>query len=509
MEKRSLFAGLFLPIGYPHSVADEYAEYQLWDTIQQVTFFVNTVISGQAIMKFHGVGDANASPVGAAALQISRTTLAEAVSFFARTPGMISRYKTQVAGYRLLSEVLNASGHAIEIIAAIATQMAFLLYTGPILCCITTAMSSATRSVIMQHFAKEGNNGDISLKEGNQDKGGKIIGLIVGIVLLLGLVGVSSDNKSAESASLIRSFYCFLVLSILHVMSNIPAVRSLKIPTNQFATSGGKDGTEEPEVKSFMRRMFLPPGYPQSVAPEYARFQFFSLLGAATGYPKSVVVSMAFWAHVYGVGNSKATPLDAVKIDIFMIGVDCVIGLISGLPFITKRLSYDAPVWQLYSGLLGLVGESLRLAAALAPTPFFFPIVVLSVAISAFAGQSGRMVNAEIQRNWSRSSEVHLVHIAMTSGNQAILIRLLTAASCILYLNKLAAAGSQVTPSPDSALIVFALLQVVNISSQLGQYMSRPSPSADGYQMLHDEQPFITEVMSSSSGPFLERSLST
>ena len=42
--------GLFVPKGYPDSVAPEYAHYQLWDTVQQTTYFINTVISKRAIM---------------------------------------------------------------------------------------------------------------------------------------------------------------------------------------------------------------------------------------------------------------------------------------------------------------------------------------------------------------------------------------------------------------------------------------------------------------------------
>merc|ERR1712054_10884 len=100
--------GLFVPVGYPNSVADEYAQYQAWDTIQQSTYFVNTVISSQAIMQFHGVGDPSKTAVQAAALELSRGALAEAVSFFARIPAMTKRYKANAPRYRLLAEILNA-----------------------------------------------------------------------------------------------------------------------------------------------------------------------------------------------------------------------------------------------------------------------------------------------------------------------------------------------------------------------------------------------------------------
>ena len=100
--------GVFVPKGYPESVADEYAPYQLWDTAQQTTYFINTVISRQAIMTFHGVGDPTKTAVAAAALELGRDSIAQAVSFLARVPAMTRRYKADAGRYRLLAEILNA-----------------------------------------------------------------------------------------------------------------------------------------------------------------------------------------------------------------------------------------------------------------------------------------------------------------------------------------------------------------------------------------------------------------
>ena len=79
--------------------------------MQQTTFFVNTVISKQAIMKFHGVGNPNRTPVEASALELGRDALAEAVSFFARIPPMTKRYKRDCQRYRLLAEALSHLFH--------------------------------------------------------------------------------------------------------------------------------------------------------------------------------------------------------------------------------------------------------------------------------------------------------------------------------------------------------------------------------------------------------------
>ena len=81
---RQYFTGLFVPKGYPGSVAPEYAAYQLWDTVQQTTYFVNTVISKQAIMRFHGVGDPSKTALEATALELTRDGLADIISMGAR-----------------------------------------------------------------------------------------------------------------------------------------------------------------------------------------------------------------------------------------------------------------------------------------------------------------------------------------------------------------------------------------------------------------------------------------
>ena len=93
----TLFEALFLPLGYPFSVAADYGPYQLFDTLQQCAFFVNTVISAQAIMKLHGVGDATVSPATATALQFSRDLLARLFLLLVATPSAISIYKRRAA----------------------------------------------------------------------------------------------------------------------------------------------------------------------------------------------------------------------------------------------------------------------------------------------------------------------------------------------------------------------------------------------------------------------------
>ncbi|CAK9063912.1 unnamed protein product [Durusdinium trenchii] len=291
------FIAVFAPEGWPSSVAPEYGRYQLWDTIQQVTFFVNTVISKQAVMKFHGVGDPNKTPAEATALEMGRGLLATIVCMVVATPHFTDLYRALPRIFRMSSEVINAVGHFIEILAAIFTQVVSFLYLGPALCLIAGTMSGAVRSVILQHFAKGGtlppgkdpDFGDISLKESNQDKAGKIVGLCVGVALLLGFIGIGSGVK-AEATSLERSLEWFLVLTIVHLLGNIQAVRQLEIAQDQSAAGDKiRNVKQDHERKHILWEMFLPKGYPHTVVDSYTSFRAWSLLNVIIGYPKQIV----------------------------------------------------------------------------------------------------------------------------------------------------------------------------------------------------------------------------
>lgn len=115
--------------------------------------------------------------------------------------------------------------------------------------------------------------------------------------------------------------------------------------------------------------MFLPPDYPEGVAEQYTRYRMWALMETAADYPKAIAMSMAFWSGVYGVGDASRTAMQAVLIDVFLVSVDAVVGLFSGLPIISERLNYAGPQWRLYSGVLGI--RSMRQAVVSTRATFF------------------------------------------------------------------------------------------------------------------------------------------
>lgn len=470
MVQPSWFEWLFLPAGYPNSVAPEYKTYQIWDTIQQVLYFVNTVISQEAVMKFHGVGDPSRTAVEATALSLGRGLLAAFVSLFFTVPALTSHYKKHVQGARLSSECLKAAGHAQEIAAAAIPSITALLYSGPIFMQVAGSMGGASRSVIMSHFARANNNGDVSLKESNQDAGGKIAGLFFGIGVL---VWMGSGSGAAT-----RGMAAFATLTVVHVACNIAAVMTLEFPPPRAAVPAGhpSQAAETSPSKTggcchpFVRcisALILPPGYPHSVAPTYGRYAACQALCDLTIYPKALVTQLYFWSNVYGVGRADKTPQFAVILSIFMMSVDCVAGLISGVPSMAEKFYEDPKAWRFRGTLFGQVaGETLNLAAAMLPSQYFFPVIVVSSSLRAFGGLARKVVDATIAKNWSRSPMVELVHVNVAARNQSLLAQLSTAVFSLAYVSRVARLGE--TPSTTTLVSLYTLLQCVKLAGAWG-----------------------------------------
>lgn len=63
---RQLCQDLFLPIGYPNSVAEGYLEYQFYDSLQGLCSYLRGVVSTSAVLSATGVGNAEATAMSAA-----------------------------------------------------------------------------------------------------------------------------------------------------------------------------------------------------------------------------------------------------------------------------------------------------------------------------------------------------------------------------------------------------------------------------------------------------------
>ena len=105
---------LFLPVGYPDSVADGYLEYQFYDSIQGLCTYLRGVVSTSALLSAAGVGNAEATAMSAAMVWAIRDG-------FGMIGGLLFSYKASphfdahVKEFRLLADIFNDVGLTIDL----------------------------------------------------------------------------------------------------------------------------------------------------------------------------------------------------------------------------------------------------------------------------------------------------------------------------------------------------------------------------------------------------------
>ena len=89
----------------------------------------------------------------------------------------------------------------------------------------------------------------------------------------------------------------------------------LSVNGNAPAQASDMSTTNESSSRSFITRVFLrtvlPVGYPQSVAPEYVKFQLYDTLQEASGYFRGLLSTQAYLTGL-GVGDESTSPIAAV-----------------------------------------------------------------------------------------------------------------------------------------------------------------------------------------------------
>ena len=86
--------------------------------------------------------------------------------------------------------------------------------------CACGVMAGATKAAISRHFAVQGNFEELVSKEGSQEQFVNVLGLLLGYYVLKVL------NESTKTVLI-----AFVLLTLLHVLANIMAVRQLRLRT--------------------------------------------------------------------------------------------------------------------------------------------------------------------------------------------------------------------------------------------------------------------------------------
>ncbi|EEQ28264.1 DUF647 domain-containing protein [Microsporum canis CBS 113480] len=214
---------VFLPSGYPHSVTDDYLEYQIYvsqqpfpssdrkekkltvsyqDSLQAFSSSIAGLLSSRAVLQGVGVGDATASPTAALLLNVLQESMGRiATILFAHRLGtsLEPEYclspvfpKPVRVGFLSLSSVLRA------------------------LCGVAAGSSKASLSA---HFARWGNLGELNAKDSSQETVISLVGMLVGSVVV------------AYVSSPLATWVALLFLLAIHLATNHAAVRAVNMTT--------------------------------------------------------------------------------------------------------------------------------------------------------------------------------------------------------------------------------------------------------------------------------------
>jgi hypothetical protein len=219
-RRRAHLADVFLPGGYPHSVAPGYGAYQLWDMAQGLTSYVRANLAYKATLEGLGVGDVEASVMAGALANVAK----DASSSLA---GLLLAYCSgkdfgrRVRQWRLMADVANDCGLTLQMLAPwYKDHFVFIACLAAACHCACGVMAGATKASISQHFARDGNFEELVSKEGSQEQAVNVLGLLLGY----GVLTVLNDSPLTVIGA-------FVILTVLHVLANVLAVRQLRFRT--------------------------------------------------------------------------------------------------------------------------------------------------------------------------------------------------------------------------------------------------------------------------------------
>ncbi|KAK2031011.1 DUF647-domain-containing protein [Colletotrichum zoysiae] len=208
---------IFLPDGYPQSVSDDYAAYQIYDSIQAFAGSIAGMISSRAVWEGLGVGDSLASPTGAMLIQVIRESTGRfATITFAHLFG--TSIEAECKAYRLASDVLCDVAMVLDCLSPFFPRgIRFLvLCFSSLLYSASGVAGNASKSSLSGHFAKWNNLGELNAKDASQETAISLMGMITGTFV----VSLLTDSKATWAA--------LLFLLAVHLFLNWKGVRAVK-----------------------------------------------------------------------------------------------------------------------------------------------------------------------------------------------------------------------------------------------------------------------------------------
>lgn len=206
----------FLPVGFPHSVSEDYLSYQMYDSLQAFFSTITSLLASRAVLEGLGVGDADSSATLALLLTIFKDAMSRVATIvFAHRFGL--RIEPDAKRYRFLADVFNDTAFFLELLNPHVGRAHRFLAVGAAealraLCGVAAGASKAALSV---HFARHDNLAELNAKEASQETAVGLVGLLVGTLVV----------RCVERHDAVVALMSALVLA--HLAVNYLGVRSV------------------------------------------------------------------------------------------------------------------------------------------------------------------------------------------------------------------------------------------------------------------------------------------
>jgi hypothetical protein len=242
---KQVLVDLFLPLGFPHSVDSSYLAYQFYDSLQGLCSYLRGVVSTSAVLSAAGVGNSEATAMGAAmtwAMKDGLGMVGGLIFSYYASP----HFDANVKEFRLFADLINDVGLTLDMMAPLVPSSWLLgIMSASTLSKTMCGMSAgATKSSITVHLAVEGNIADLNAKEGTQETLVSLLGMLLGVQLAKQLENLE-NHYHHEPLSLngmlpgdwqvpvefAVSWSIFLFLTWLHMWANYRGVKLLKLNT--------------------------------------------------------------------------------------------------------------------------------------------------------------------------------------------------------------------------------------------------------------------------------------
>ena len=219
-EWRKFLFDAFLPVGFPHSVSEDYLAYQTYDSLQAFFSTITALLANPALLQALGVGDANSSATFAMLLTILKDAMSRVATIvFAQQFGL--RIEPDAKKFRFLADLFNDTAFFMELYCPFFGPYGKIiaLTTGQALRALCGVAAGASKAALSVHFAKHDNLAELNAKEASQETAVGLIGLLVGTLVV----------KYVEDHSSVVYLMTFLVLA--HLWMNYLGVRAVCMTT--------------------------------------------------------------------------------------------------------------------------------------------------------------------------------------------------------------------------------------------------------------------------------------